>query len=299
METQSLCEQQKAQNGGPGHRTQSAPRTHVARPRGAMALLRGLANAAGTGGAAVQALLPLLPDAAEAEPTADPVATTLGFHQRAGEAESTPLTSLILVGRIPGRVRTSESHPEEKVRRRSRSESADEKAESEKKGHGETDEEEYTSQEKEDKEVEEIRDSESEASLLYAEMDRALKEAQRKQTDTVQKEEDTRGNNFSPLKSLIRPAWEWWRRSPNLKPTEQPGDFVELEEGVMRSTRRKPKRRRDEPWRSNEARGAGERRANLSGALRAARRFRERRHLLRTSSKPIPRRKPRPRGGKH
>ena len=105
-ETQSLCEQQKAQNGGPGHRTQSAPRTHVAPPGGAMALLRGLANAAGTGGAAVQALLRLLPDAAEAEPTADPVATTLGFHQRAGEAESTPLTSLILAGRIPGRVRT-------------------------------------------------------------------------------------------------------------------------------------------------------------------------------------------------
>ena len=268
----------KAQNGGLGHRTQSAPRTHVARLGGAMALLRGLANAAGTSGAAVQALLRLLPDAAEAEPTADQVATTLGLHQRAGEAEGTPLTSLILAGRIPGRVRASESHPEEKVRRRSRSESADEKAESEKKGQSETGEEEYTSQEKEDKEVEEIRDSESEASLLDAEMDRALKEAQRKETGTGQKEEDARGNNFSPLKSLIRPAWEWWKRSPNLKPTEQPGDFGELEEGTTMSTGRKPKRRRDEPWRSNEARGAGERRANLSGALRAARRFRERRH---------------------
>eukprot|EP00434_Breviolum_minutum_P035944 symbB.v1.2.031832.t1/scaffold3739.1/size51156/3 len=164
------------------------PRTHAARPWGAMALLRGLSNAAGAGGAAVPALLRLLPDAAETEPPADPLAATLGLHQRAGEAEGTPLTSLILAGRIPGRVRTSESHPEEKVRRRSKSESEEEKAESKKKGRSETDEEEYTSQEKEDRDVEEIRDSE--ASMLDAEMDRALKEAQRKEADTRQKDED-------------------------------------------------------------------------------------------------------------
>jgi len=212
-----------------------------------MALLRGLSNAAGAGGAAVQALLRLLPDAAETEPPADPLAATLGLHQRAGEAEGTPLTSLILAGRIPGRVRTSESHPEEKVRRRSKSESEEEKAESKKKGRSETDEEEYTSQEKEDRDVEEIRDSESEASMLDAEMDRALKEAQRKEADTRQKDEDVSKNNFSPLKAFIRPAWEWWKRSPNLKPTEPPSGFGELDEVAEMGAGRKPKRRRDEP----------------------------------------------------
>lgn len=225
----------------------------------------------------------------------------LHFINEQERQRGTPLTSLILAGRIPGRVRTSESHPEEKMRRRNRSESEDEKAESEKKGLSETDEEEYMSQEKEDRDVEEIRDSESEASLLDAEMDRALKEAQPKETGTGQKEEDFSENNFSPLKALIRPAWEWWKRSPSLKPTEPPGGFGELEEVAVMGAGRKPKRRRDEPWRSTEARGAGDRRANLSGALRAARRFRERRRKklpMRTSSKPTPRRKPRPRGGK-
>ena len=81
----------------------------MAWPFGAMALLRGLPGASATGSMAVQALLQLLPTATSGESAATSVATASGFHQRAGASTSTPITNLILAGRIPGREQLSES----------------------------------------------------------------------------------------------------------------------------------------------------------------------------------------------
>ena len=89
----------------------------MAWPFGAMALLRGLAGASGAGSMAVQALLQLLPTATSGESAATSVATASGFHQRAGASTSTPITNLILAGRIPGREQLSESDQKEKVGR--------------------------------------------------------------------------------------------------------------------------------------------------------------------------------------
>lgn len=112
----------------------------MAWPFGAMALLRGLAGASGAGSMAVQALLQLLPTATSGESAATSVATASGFHQRAGASTSTPITNLILAGRIPGREQLSESDQKEKVGRQ-KGEDMDKKEN--KADEDETDEEEY------------------------------------------------------------------------------------------------------------------------------------------------------------
>ena len=202
----------------------------MAWPFGAMALLRGLAGASGAGSMAVQALLQLLPSATSSESTTTSVATAPGLHQRAGTSSSTPITNLILAGRIPGREQLSESDQEEKVRKHKGNDmdKKEKKADAD-----ETDEDEYKlaplpyGQLKaevlemlgESQEISSDAEA-SETSLVDAELDKALEEARKAAAERQENNREFYGNNFSPLKSLIRPAWKWLTSSPKMRPSQ-------------------------------------------------------------------------------
>ena len=263
----------------------------MAWPFGATALLRGLAGASGAGSMAVQALLQLLPTATSGESAATSVATAPGFHQRAGASTSTPITNLILAGRIPGREQLSELDQKEKVGGKK----GEDKDKKDKNTHAdETDEEEYKlaplpyGQLKAEMlemlgEPQEISsDAEaSETSLVDAELDKALEEARRAASTSLEVNGEFNGNNFSPLKSLIRPAWKWLTSSPRMRPS-QPGESEgrlggERTVGLSEGAKGLKRKRRDTPWLSRRADDPSGRRANLSEAVNAARRLRERR----------------------
>ena len=61
-----------------------------------------------------------------------------------------------------------------------------------------------------------------ETSLVDAELDKAL-EARGAASTSQEANGEFNGNNFSPLKSLIRPAWKWLTSSPRMRPS-QPGE---------------------------------------------------------------------------
>ena len=122
----------------------------------------------------------------------------------------------------------------------------------------------------------------SETSLVDAELDKALEEARRAASTSQEANGEFYGNNFSPLKSLIRPAWNWLTSSPRMRPSQPGGGegqvggerTLEQSEGAQGLKRK----RRDTPWLSRRAEDPPGRRANLNEAVNAARRLRERRN---------------------